>query len=75
MEHYSFLRGFADSWGLLAMVIFFVGAILVLFRPGAKSMHENAASIPMRDDTLDRSPDDQNTNARKTNGLESEGAK
>jgi cytochrome c oxidase cbb3-type subunit 4 len=75
MEHYSFLREFADSWGLLAMMLFFVGAIAFLFRPGAKVMHENAASIPLRDDTFDRSPDDENTNANKTNGLESEDAK
>ena len=75
MEQYSFLREFADSWGLLAMMLFFVGAVAFLFRPGAKVMHENAASIPLRDDTFDRSPDNENTNANKTNGLGSEDAK
>lgn len=75
MELYTLMRHFADSWGLLAMMLFFVGAVALLFRPGAKAMHENAASIPMRDDTFDRSPDGQNTNARKTDGLESEDAK
>lgn len=55
MEVYTFLRELADSWGLLAMMLFFCGAILMLFRPGAKKMHADAASIPLRDDTLDRS--------------------
>jgi cytochrome c oxidase cbb3-type subunit 4 len=75
MEHYSFLREFADSWGLLAMMLFFVGAVAFLFRPGAKAMHDDAASIPLRDDTPDRSPSDHKTSARKKNGLESEDAK
>lgn len=75
MEHYSFLRGFADSWGLLAMMLFFVGAIAVLFRPGVKAMHENAASIPLRDDAPDRFTGNPDTNARKTNGLELEDVK
>ncbi len=75
MEHYSFLRGFADSWGLLAMMLFFIGAIVLLFRPGAKEMHDNAASIPLRDDTPDRFTNVQETPARKKNGLELEDAK
>ncbi len=52
MESYTFLRELADSWGLLAMVVFFCGMILMLFRPGAKKLHADAASIPLRDDTL-----------------------
>ena len=75
MEQYSFLREFADSWGLLAMMLFFIGAVAFLFRPGAKVMHENAASIPLRDDTFDRSPDGDNSSSNKTNGLELEDAK
>ena len=35
METYSILRQFADSWGLLAMMIFFVGVVLYTFRPGS----------------------------------------
>lgn len=75
MELYTFLRHFADSWGLLAMMLFFVGAVAILFRPGAKAMHKNAASIPLRDDTPDRAPSDHDTNARKKNGLKLEDAK
>lgn len=75
MEKYSFLREFADSWWLLAMMLFFIGAVAILFRPGAKALHEDAASIPLRDDTPDRAPTDPNTIAREKNGLESEDAK
>jgi cytochrome c oxidase cbb3-type subunit 4 len=75
MEHYSFLRGMADSWGLLAMMLFFIGAIAILFRPGARAMHEDAASIPLRDDAIDRRVGDPETATNKDNSLESEGAK
>lgn len=49
METYNALRQFADSWALLAMAGFFVGAILFVFRPGAKAQYDNAAQIPFRD--------------------------
>ncbi len=75
MELYTIMRHFADSWGLLAMMLFFIGAIAILFRPGANAMHKNAASIPLRDDTPDRSPSDHDTNARKKTRVESEDAK
>lgn len=70
MEIYTFLRELADSWALLAMVLFFLGAILILFRPGAKKLHADAASIPLRDDTLERKP----ASSRKDNSLKSEDA-
>ena len=52
METYSILRQFADSWGLLAMVIFFVGVVLYALRPGAKKLHDDSAQIPFRNDSL-----------------------
>ncbi|NNL18435.1 MAG: cbb3-type cytochrome c oxidase subunit 3 [Boseongicola sp.] len=52
METYSFLRELADSWVLLAMVIFYVGAIVWAFRPGSKSVHADIADIPFRNETL-----------------------
>ena len=52
METYSILRQFADSWGLLAMVIFFVGVILYALRPGAKKVYDDSAQIPFRNDSL-----------------------
>ena len=55
MDTYSFLRELADSWVLLAMVIFYVGAIVWAFRPGSKCVHADIADIPFRNETL---PDD-----------------
>ncbi|WP_315918614.1 cbb3-type cytochrome c oxidase subunit 3 [Mesorhizobium sp. SP-1A] len=50
METYTMMRQFADSWGLLAMTLFFVGAVLFAFRPGASSSAKEAARIPLEDD-------------------------
>lgn len=46
---YTTLRTFADSWVLLAMVIFFVGAVGFTLRPGAAKAHDDAASIPFKE--------------------------
>lgn len=46
---YQSLRTFADSWVLLAMVLFFVGAVLWVMRPGARRLHDEAAAIPFKD--------------------------
>lgn len=51
MDTYSFLRELADSWVLLAMVIFYVTACLWAFRPSARAANEEAAGIPLRNDT------------------------
>jgi cytochrome c oxidase cbb3-type subunit 4 len=50
METYTALRHFADSWGLLAMALYFVGVVLFTMRPGAKRLAEEAASIPLKED-------------------------
>lgn len=50
METYSILRQFADSWGLLAMVIFFAGVVFYTFRPGSKKVHDDSAQIPFRNE-------------------------
>ncbi len=52
METYTFLRELADSWVLLLMTAFFLGAILWAFRPGSKDIHAETASIPFRNETL-----------------------
>ena len=52
MSTYSIFREFADSWGLLAMFIFFVGVVAYTFRPGSKKVHEDIAQIPLRNETL-----------------------
>ncbi|MEL6169225.1 MAG: cbb3-type cytochrome c oxidase subunit 3 [Pseudomonadota bacterium] len=50
METYTFLRELADSWVLLAMVIFYIGAILWALRPGARRMYDEISEIPLRND-------------------------
>lgn len=47
---YHWLRAFADSWGLVAMAAVFLGALLFAFRPGSKSLADEAADIPFKDD-------------------------
>lgn len=47
---YDTMRHFADSWGLLALVVFFVGVILFTFRPGSRKAADAAARIPLKED-------------------------
>ncbi|MFN3231158.1 MAG: cbb3-type cytochrome c oxidase subunit 3 [Alphaproteobacteria bacterium] len=47
---YEALRHFADSWGLLYLVLLFVGMIAFVFRPGSKKKYERNAEIPLRED-------------------------
>jgi len=54
MELYTFLRGFADSWALLALFLFFVGVVVMVFRPGSSAGHKSAADIPFRESEIDR---------------------
>jgi len=53
MEVYTAMRHFADSWGLLAMTLFFVGVVVFALRPGAGASAQRAAQIPLSDDRLD----------------------
>lgn len=50
MERYTFLRQLADSWVLLLLVLFFIGAILFLFRPGARRQQREAAESIFRNE-------------------------
>ncbi|MGI9373460.1 MAG: cbb3-type cytochrome c oxidase subunit 3 [Hyphomicrobiales bacterium] len=50
---YETLRQFADSWGLLFLVLLFVGIIIFVFRPGASKQYEKDAKIPLRDEEED----------------------
>lgn len=49
-SEYQLMRTFADSWGLLAMTVFFVLAVIWVFRPGTKKLSDDAAQIPFRED-------------------------
>ena len=48
MDTYSILRQFADSWGLLAMTLMFLGIILWALRPGSRAVYRDTAAIPFR---------------------------
>ncbi len=50
METYTAMRHFADSWGLLAMAVFFIGVVIFVFRPGSRKNADDAAKIPLRED-------------------------
>ncbi len=49
MDHET-ARQFADSWGLLYLVVVFVGIVLFTFRPGTKKTSEDIAKIPLKED-------------------------
>ena len=50
---YETLRQIADSWGLLYLVVLFVGVILWTFRPGSKQAADRSAQIPFDEDRTD----------------------
>ncbi|MER9745323.1 MULTISPECIES: cbb3-type cytochrome c oxidase subunit 3 [unclassified Mesorhizobium] len=47
---YNFMREFADSWGLLAMSLFFIGSVAFAVRPGSRRQAGEAAQIPLKED-------------------------
>ncbi|WP_419911383.1 cbb3-type cytochrome c oxidase subunit 3 [Hoeflea sp.] len=47
---YQTMRTFADSWGLLFLVIVFVVVVIYTFRPGSKKQADEIARIPLKDD-------------------------
>lgn len=53
MTTYDTLRQIADSWGLLAMFVFFAATALFVFRPGSKARYEEAAQIPLKNGSED----------------------
>ncbi len=50
METYSLLREFADSWMLLALTVIFVLVIFWAWRPGSRTVHDDAANSIFRHD-------------------------
>jgi cytochrome c oxidase cbb3-type subunit IV len=45
---YHILREFADSWVLLALVGFFVAAVIWAYRPGSGGSYRDASDVPFR---------------------------
>ena len=41
---------FAQTWGLVYLVILFIGMLIYALRPGAKKKSEDAAQIPFKED-------------------------
>ncbi len=41
---------FAQTWGLVFLVVMFVVALAYALRPGAKKTFQDAAQIPLRED-------------------------
>jgi cytochrome c oxidase cbb3-type subunit 4 len=69
MEEYTFLRAFADMWGLLAMFLFFIGVVVWVFLPSRRKAHEESKTIPFRHEDAP-APDEgenggENDNARR----------
>lgn len=50
MDVYTLLREFADSWFLIGIFGFFVGAILWSWRPGSARAQQAAALVPFAHD-------------------------
>jgi cytochrome c oxidase cbb3-type subunit 4 len=44
---YVTARAFADTWGLLLLVVLFVGVLVFVFRRGSGARYRRAARIPM----------------------------
>ena len=47
---YETVAHFAQTWGLVYMVILFVGVLVYALRPGAKKTFDHAANIPLKED-------------------------
>ena len=50
MDTYSLLREIADSWVLLALFAFFIGAVIWAFRPGSRETHRECSGIPFQNE-------------------------
>ena len=64
METYTFMRELADSWVLLAMFGFFLGAAIWAFLPSQRSAREDASLIPFRNEAAPSS----SSSTRENNG-------
>jgi len=48
--NYETLSVFAQTWGLLYLVVLFAGVLIYALRPGAKRKFDAAARIPLKED-------------------------
>jgi cytochrome c oxidase cbb3-type subunit 4 len=47
---YNEMRHFADSWGLVYLLVIFIAVLVFVFRPGSRRRYEEAARIPLKED-------------------------
>ena len=47
---YTFLRELADSWGMLSLLLIFLGIVVWAFHPGTKELYKYISDIPFRND-------------------------
>lgn len=48
--NFTTLSHFAQTWGLVYLVVLFVGVLVYALRPSAKSQFDDAARIPFKED-------------------------
>lgn len=48
--NYQTLADFAESWGLVYMLVLFVGVLVYALHPKAKAKFERHARIPLNED-------------------------
>ncbi len=56
---YDLFREFADSWGLLFMVLTWAFLAVWAFRPGARQHHRDAANMIFEDNADEGQADDR----------------
>lgn len=49
MDYHS-VAAFAKTWGLVYLVVMFVGVLFYALRPGAKATFDKAARMPLKED-------------------------
>jgi cytochrome c oxidase cbb3-type subunit 4 len=62
---YQAARDFADTWGLVFLVVLFVVILIYIFRRGATERYKRAARIPM-DAPENPAPSDKRLNEIKS---------
>jgi len=50
MDTYSTLREFSGTWGLVIMMLAFIGIVAFAFRPGSRKIHDDISQIPFRNE-------------------------
>lgn len=69
---YESLRTFADTWGLVLLVVIFLAVLVYIFRRGSTERYKRAARIPMEAPEQPDRPD-QTINDIKANNPDTRG--